>query len=189
MINFSDTELLTFDCYGTLIDWENGIFSALRPVLAAHGKSIADADLLALYGEFEANAEAGEYRPYREVLQSVVRSFGQRLGFDPTQDETPVAARLSLAMAALARHRSCAQATLRSLPAGHHFKHRRRIVCPHARVPAGKVRGRHHGAASALLQAGTGDFSAGSQENRGAAQPNIARGAERLSRRAARAIS
>ena len=33
------------------------------------------------------NAEAGEYRPYREVLQSVVRSFGQRLGFDPTQAE------------------------------------------------------------------------------------------------------
>ncbi len=87
MINFADMELLTFDCYGTLIDWENGIFSALRPVLSAHGKSIADADLLALYGEFEGNAEAGEYRPYREVLQSVARSFGQRLGFNPTQDE------------------------------------------------------------------------------------------------------
>jgi len=87
MINFSDTELLTFDCYGTLIDWESGIFSAIRPVLAAHGKSIADADLLALYGEFELNAEAGEYRPYREVLQSVVRSFGQRLGFNPSQAE------------------------------------------------------------------------------------------------------
>jgi 2-haloacid dehalogenase len=87
MINFSDMNLLTFDCYGTLIDWESGIFSALRPVLAAHGKSIADAELLALYGEFEANAEAGEYRPYREVLQEVVRSFGQRLSFTPTQEE------------------------------------------------------------------------------------------------------
>jgi 2-haloacid dehalogenase len=87
MINFSDMELLTFDCYGTLVDWETGIFSALRPVLAAHRKSIADADLLALYGEFEANAEMGEYRPYREVLQSVVRSFGKRLGFNPTQAE------------------------------------------------------------------------------------------------------
>jgi hypothetical protein len=59
MINFADMELLTFDCYGTLIDWENGIFSALRPVLAAHGKSIADADLLALYGEFEERRGGG----------------------------------------------------------------------------------------------------------------------------------
>jgi 2-haloacid dehalogenase len=87
MINFSNLELLTFDCYGTLIDWESGIFSAVCPVLAAHGKSIGDADLLALYGEFEASAEAGKYRPYREVLQAVVSSFGQRLGFTPSQAE------------------------------------------------------------------------------------------------------
>jgi 2-haloacid dehalogenase len=87
MLNLSEVKLLTFDCYGTLIDWESGIFSALHPVLAAHGKSVSDADLLALYGEFEADTEAGEYRPYRDVLQSVVRAFGQRLGFAPTQEE------------------------------------------------------------------------------------------------------
>lgn len=87
MINFSEVELLTFDCYGTLIDWESGIFAALRPILAAHGKSVAAADLLALYGEFEAAAETGEYRSYREVLQEVVRSFGQHLGFAPTADQ------------------------------------------------------------------------------------------------------
>ncbi|HST10498.1 MAG TPA: haloacid dehalogenase type II, partial [Terriglobales bacterium] len=87
MINFSEIELLTFDCYGTLIDWESGLFAALRPILAAHGKSVSDADLLALYGEFEADTEAGEYRFYREVLQQVVRSFGQHLGFTPTADQ------------------------------------------------------------------------------------------------------
>jgi 2-haloacid dehalogenase len=87
MLDFSQRKLLTFDCYGTLIDWESGIFSALRPVLAAHGKSISDSDLLALYGEFEVEAEAGGYRSYREVLQSVVRSIGHRLGFTPTNEE------------------------------------------------------------------------------------------------------
>jgi|GEM_PF-3621550 len=30
-------EVLTFDCYGTLIDWEAGIYDALRPILIAHG--------------------------------------------------------------------------------------------------------------------------------------------------------
>jgi len=87
MLDFSKAELLTFDCYGTLIDWESGIFSALKPTLAAHSKSISDAELLALYGELEANIEGGVYLPYREVLRSVVRSFGERLGFQPTQDE------------------------------------------------------------------------------------------------------
>ena len=53
---------MTFDCYGTLIDWESGIFSALRPILAAHGKAIPDAQLLEIYGELEAQAEQGEFR-------------------------------------------------------------------------------------------------------------------------------
>jgi 2-haloacid dehalogenase len=82
-----DFDLITFDCYGTLIDWETGIFSVLKPVLATHGKSIPGAELLELYGEFEAEAEAGEYQNYREVLRSVVRSFGRRLQFTPTVDE------------------------------------------------------------------------------------------------------
>jgi 2-haloacid dehalogenase len=87
MLDFSKFELLTLDCYGTLIDWESGIFAALKPVLAAHGKSIPDATLLELYGEFEAEAESGKYRNYREVLQSVVQAFGTRLSFEPTAKE------------------------------------------------------------------------------------------------------
>jgi len=85
MLDFSKAKLLTFDCYGTLIDWESGIFSALKPVLAAHGKSITEAELLALYGEFEAKTEAGKYLPYPDVLRAVVRAFGERLRFQPTQ--------------------------------------------------------------------------------------------------------
>ena len=87
MLDFSKAKLLTFDCYGTLIDWESGIFSALRPVLAAHGKSVSDAELLALYGEVEAQIESGQYLPYRDVLRSVVRAFGERLEFVPSQVE------------------------------------------------------------------------------------------------------
>lgn len=84
MLDFTRFRVLTFDCYGTLIDWESGIFSALRPILSAHGKSIADSELLALYSEFEAEAESSEFQSYRQVLQSVVRGFGTRLGFNPT---------------------------------------------------------------------------------------------------------
>ncbi|MGC2172575.1 MAG: haloacid dehalogenase type II, partial [Candidatus Sulfotelmatobacter sp.] len=80
-------ELLTFDCYGTLIDWEEGILRCLRRILAAHGKSEDAATILRLYADFEARAEQGEYRRYREVLESVVRQFGEQFGFSPTEQQ------------------------------------------------------------------------------------------------------
>lgn len=87
MLDFSRFEILTFDCYGTLINWEDGILLCLHRILAAHGKDTDDATILQLYGDLEARAEQGEYRPYREVLQSVVEQFGERLGFTPTEQE------------------------------------------------------------------------------------------------------
>jgi len=87
MLDFSRFRVLTFDCYGTLIDWETGIFSAIRPILAAHGKHVPDGELLQLYAELEAEAEAGEYSSYRNVLQNVVKGFGHRLSFRPSASE------------------------------------------------------------------------------------------------------
>jgi len=87
MLDLSRFKVLTFDCYGTMIDWESGIFAALRPILAAHDKELSDSALLALYAELELAAEQGEYLRYRDVLQSVVRGFGQRLGFTPADAE------------------------------------------------------------------------------------------------------
>lgn len=87
MLDFTRFEVLTFDCYGTLINWEDGILTCLHRILAAHKKDVDDATLLRLYGDFEANAEQGEYRRYREVLRSVVRQFGEELGFLPTELE------------------------------------------------------------------------------------------------------
>jgi 2-haloacid dehalogenase len=87
MLEFSRYEILTFDCYGTLIDWESGILAALHRILSAHGKKLDDATLLRLYGDFEARAEHGTFQPYRDVLKSVVRQFGEELKFTPAQVE------------------------------------------------------------------------------------------------------
>jgi 2-haloacid dehalogenase len=86
-LNFAQFKVLTFDCYGTLIDWETGIFGALRPLLAAHGKTVSDFQLLELYSELEAEAEGREFHAYREVLKTVVRGLGARLGFYPTENQ------------------------------------------------------------------------------------------------------
>jgi 2-haloacid dehalogenase len=80
-VDFEHFTAISFDCYGTLIDWEAGILPVLRALLASHGHSLADAAMLELYGEFEAEAESGTYQTYRDVLESVVRAFGERFHF------------------------------------------------------------------------------------------------------------
>lgn len=87
MLDFSRIRFISFDCYGTLIDWETGILLALRPLLQKHSIDLADSAVLQLYGELEAQAEAGGYKPYRDVLCDVVLGMGRRLGFDATSAE------------------------------------------------------------------------------------------------------
>jgi len=87
MFDFSRFEILTFDCYGTLINWEAGMLPVLHRILSAHSRDLDDATLLKLYGDFESRSEQGAHQPYREVLASVVRQVGKELGFTPTPEE------------------------------------------------------------------------------------------------------
>jgi 2-haloacid dehalogenase len=86
-MNFDHFEVLTFDCYGTLIDWETGIWRALEQVLARHKVEIARDDALTLFGELESEAERGVYREYKMVLRLVLEGIGARLGFTPAPAE------------------------------------------------------------------------------------------------------
>ena len=87
MLQWNDFEVLTFDCYGTLIDWEAGILDTLRPIFAAHQTGLVPEKTLELYGELESAAERGEYREYKAVLRSVLKGLGARFGFVPTAEE------------------------------------------------------------------------------------------------------
>jgi 2-haloacid dehalogenase len=86
-LDFSRFRCLTFDCYGTLIDWEQGILAALRPILQAHGEARSDAELLRAYADLEAHLEGGPYRSYRAVLEDIVRGIGEQFGFNPSAEE------------------------------------------------------------------------------------------------------
>ncbi|MCC7536966.1 MAG: haloacid dehalogenase [Deltaproteobacteria bacterium] len=74
----SEPTFLTFDCYGTLIDWENGIVAAIASV-APPGVTVEPASVLAAYHEAEAVEEAA-WRPYREVLGAVAARVVAKLG-------------------------------------------------------------------------------------------------------------
>ena len=72
---------LTFDCYGTLIDWEAGAIQALRPLLARHGATPSDDELIAVFQDLDAALCKPPYRPYRAVLAGVVEGLGRHFSF------------------------------------------------------------------------------------------------------------
>lgn len=87
MIDFNQFEVLSFDCYGTLIDWESGILNALRAILSSHSITLSDNQILDLYAEIESKIESGEHLKYRDILRGVVQELGKRLSFNPTEEE------------------------------------------------------------------------------------------------------
>jgi 2-haloacid dehalogenase len=68
---------VTFDCYGTLIDWERGVTDALLPLLPP---GIARNELADRYIAVEAEVEKGEHKPYREVLDLASRRVLAEMG-------------------------------------------------------------------------------------------------------------
>jgi 2-haloacid dehalogenase len=89
MLDLSQYKWLSFDCYGTLIDWESGILGYLRPLLRRHGRHIDDNQILHLYSEFEPREQAGEYRRYREVLAEAAGLAESILHWQPFSDTVP----------------------------------------------------------------------------------------------------
>jgi 2-haloalkanoic acid dehalogenase type II len=73
--------VVTFDCYGTLIDWAHGIRSAFAATAAALGAPVDLDRALALYEEIEPVVQAESFRSYREVLAESARRVAARLGW------------------------------------------------------------------------------------------------------------
>ena len=86
-MGFESIRLITFDCYGTLIDWENGMLAALRPMFSRDGHRVPDVQLLELYGAIEVELEAGPYLPYRQVLAQTAQEIGRRTGVNISAEE------------------------------------------------------------------------------------------------------
>lgn len=77
----SEFKVLTFDCYGTLIDWESGIWEALQPLLERNGATELPRTLaLEVFGRSESQQEAATPElPYPEILARVHRDLAEHL--------------------------------------------------------------------------------------------------------------
>ena len=85
-IDFGRFEALTFDCYGTLIDWETGIAAGLRRALGGLAVAPSDDELLERFGRAESGAEAGPYLRYREILARCLREVCRQFGVEPSSE-------------------------------------------------------------------------------------------------------
>jgi 2-haloacid dehalogenase/putative hydrolase of the HAD superfamily len=74
-------DVVTFDCYGTLIDWEGGLATAFRRAAWADGVRLERSAVLQAYMAVEPEVEAGAYLSYREVLAESARRVAARLGW------------------------------------------------------------------------------------------------------------
>jgi 2-haloalkanoic acid dehalogenase type II len=74
-------DVITFDCYGTLIDWERGIREAFVAAAAADGVTVEPRAVLAAYEALEPVVEAEGFRRYREVLAETARRVAARLSW------------------------------------------------------------------------------------------------------------
>ncbi len=87
MLDFNRYSVITFDCYGTLIDWESGMLPVLRGLTPDHFAPFEDAQLLEIFAGLEAEAERGPYKTYREILTGVAEGFAARVGAKVTVDQ------------------------------------------------------------------------------------------------------
>jgi 2-haloalkanoic acid dehalogenase type II len=84
MARLCDFEVLTFDCYGTLIDWETGIYQALAPWLEAQGASATRGPMLEAFAKAEAAQQAATPGlRYPELLARVHAKVAKRLEAAP----------------------------------------------------------------------------------------------------------
>jgi 2-haloacid dehalogenase len=87
-VDFGDFGALSFDCYGTLIDWEAGIAAVLGPWARDQGLDLTDEALLTAYSAHEARAEASHPAdPYPLILARSLRGLGRELGAQVTGED------------------------------------------------------------------------------------------------------
>jgi len=79
-------KIISFDCYGTLVDWEKGIISSLRPIFEKYEVDITDEEILEIYSIIESRLEKN-YIPYKEILKKIVIKFSDYFDFDLERGE------------------------------------------------------------------------------------------------------
>jgi 2-haloacid dehalogenase len=87
-MSLTDFDALTFDCYGTLIDWESGMIAALKPLTARVARDLSRDDILEAHARHESSQQL--YTPakrYQDLLPIVYKRLAEEWGVSATHEE------------------------------------------------------------------------------------------------------
>jgi 2-haloalkanoic acid dehalogenase type II len=94
MAKLTDYKVLTFDCFGTIVDWEAGVLGGMQPFLASHNatNSFSREKLLTVYHEAEAAQQAATPGlPYDALIAKILPQIATKLGLPQPTDEQSIA--------------------------------------------------------------------------------------------------
>lgn len=87
-MKLSDFSTLTFDCYGTLIDWESGIYEALDNLLSRHGHNLLRDDALKIYSKHESMIQhENPTMAYMDLLANTYAAIAKELNVSASAEE------------------------------------------------------------------------------------------------------
>jgi 2-haloacid dehalogenase len=87
-MRLSDFKALTFDCYGTLIDWESGMLAALKPLTDRVARPLGRDAILAAHARHESAQQLQTpAKLYRDVLAIVYKRLGEEWGVPPSWED------------------------------------------------------------------------------------------------------
>ncbi len=78
-MDYTQFEILSFDCYGTLIDWKRSILDIIHPVISDYSLDIPREDLFRLFLEIDREYTIKDYTSYKEILYGIMDLIATKL--------------------------------------------------------------------------------------------------------------
>ena len=123
MLDFDRYQWISFDCYGTLVDWETGISDAAAGLFARHGVRKSTAEILSLFADAEPRVQtSGEFLDYRRVLRDVMQIMAWEGKHTPARGGGRTAPGLPASVAYFPGCCRCVEAASDALQAGCHLQ-------------------------------------------------------------------
>ena len=173
-----EVTFVTFDVYGTLIDWETGVYDAFAKEAERDGYTLSREELIPLFHQIQQEIKGGSYELYAEVLRRTAVQISRAARLAARAVALRLPPRLGQALAAVQGDQHAARALREEVRGRADLQHRRQAARRDAPSLQGRLRPRRDRAAGALLQARSGPLQGG------ASAASAARRAGSTSRRA-----
>jgi len=82
-----DYKVISFDCYGTLVDWKQGVLKALFSLLDEFQIEMTQEEIFSLFLELDAEIESNSYQSYKKILMDIMSGFSVKLGLNLREDD------------------------------------------------------------------------------------------------------